>query len=110
MGVPIPYKMQLPWLSTGVLTAVLTAFTHSCNDVHLPTAYVYLCSRDHTDAVASVAPSPQGTLFVSSSWDSTVRVWPTGKVYLTGKSKAYASYLPSEQAHALEVWVMHVPS
>lgn len=36
-----------------------------------------LC-REHTDAVTSLAVSPEGTLFASASWDSSLRIWPTG--------------------------------
>ena len=34
--------------------------------------------REHTDAVNSIAVSPEGTLLASASWDSSLRIWPTG--------------------------------
>ena len=36
-----------------------------------------LC-REHTDAVTGIAVSPEGALLVSASWDTSLRIWPTG--------------------------------
>ncbi len=55
--------------------------------------------REHTDAVTSIAASPEGTLFASASWDSSLRIWQTG-VPSTMSCLHTAKHLPLVCFHA----------
>lgn len=50
--------------------------------------------REHTDAVNSIAVSPEGTLFASASWDSSLRIWPTGLLTSSAVDSARLASLP----------------
>lgn len=65
--------------------------THSGEEVHLLT--------DHTDAIRSIAFSPNGKILASASWDSTLKLWSTD----TGKEAATVIDLGKDD------WVIYTP-
>ncbi|CAK0736467.1 hypothetical protein CVIRNUC_000750 [Coccomyxa viridis] len=76
-------EAQGPLALTGgqdatVLLSSVPALAAEPDNAGAAEAQPLVAYREHTDAVTGIAVSPEGALLVSASWDTSLRIWPTG--------------------------------